>query len=208
MFSPTVHAVRQKIFSQVIHSPLASPSTKPTESEVVNILDPDTLLGADQVAFFDLKEYEDHYDILMSTSFDFCSLNFTQSIIPTECPDINTEALINALPARSPSTQKFIYRLNALKLLLGYVCATQCAHPTIVAQKEALTTAITVKFDELVYNARRQWSLQSSGIQEGHGLRVVQARKCCFLIHRLNLICPPQRTIAITLILLHSRYQS
>ncbi|KDN41651.1 hypothetical protein RSAG8_07329, partial [Rhizoctonia solani AG-8 WAC10335] len=108
MFSPITHVIRQRIFSQVVHTPLTSSSTVPIEPDELDILEPDMLLWVDQVAFFDLKEHEDHYDIVVSTSFDFSLLNFTQTPIPTNQLDIDTKAVVHVLHPSMQHKKLFI----------------------------------------------------------------------------------------------------
>ncbi|KAG8687180.1 hypothetical protein FRC11_007643, partial [Ceratobasidium sp. 423] len=176
MFSPTASAIRHRLFGRVVPIPIALASSPAENAELdeAEDLDPDTLSGADQVAFYDLKEHEDRYNVLMSTRFDYSSLAFTENLVPVDTPiGIDVESVINALPSNNHATQKFVYRLNAMKLLLDYVRSTQCAHPALVAQREALIAAITVETDDLVQNAMNQWAICATGETKRHGLRVV-----------------------------------
>ncbi|KAG8754885.1 hypothetical protein FRC11_006390 [Ceratobasidium sp. 423] len=151
-----------------------SGSAKHTELDRDQELDPDTLSGTDQVAFYDLKEHEDCYNVLMSTRFDCSSLTFTQSLVLTNTSvDTSVESIINALPSKNHTTQKFVYRLNAMKLLLNYVKRTQCTHPALVAQWEGLITAVAVEIEDLVQNAMKQWVTYDTGETKRDGLRTV-----------------------------------
>jgi hypothetical protein len=174
MFSPAAQAIRQRIFGHITGISHTSSSTEPVKPDEIEILDPNTLLGADQVAFFDLKDHEDRYDVLLSTKFHFPSLDFCHNPVPTG--PINAEMVVNALSSSKHATQKFMYRLNALNALLEYVRGTQCAHTALLAQREALITALTIELNDLTQNAIQQWELQSNGRQDECGLRVVQAR--------------------------------
>ncbi|CCO37521.1 hypothetical protein RSOLAG1IB_08625 [Rhizoctonia solani AG-1 IB] len=175
MFSPAASAIRQKILGRILRTPLESSQgpVQPIDHEAKD-LDPDTLSGADEVAFYDLKEHEDRYEVLLSARFDFSSLAFAQDIVPTNTPiDTDVESVINALLPNHHATQKFVYRLNSMNLLLDYVRATQCAHPTLVMQRNALITALTVDIDGLVQNAMQQWVVYTTEVTKKHGLQVV-----------------------------------
>ncbi|KAF8686772.1 hypothetical protein RHS04_00004, partial [Rhizoctonia solani] len=179
MFSPAANSIRQRLLGRIITTSLEHPPNL-TDCEriedAVKDLDPGTLSGADEVAFYDLQEHEDRYEVLLSTSFDFSSLAFTQNLAPTSTPtNVDVESIINALPANNPGTQKFVYRLNAMKMLLGCVQATQCAHPALMGQRSALITALTVDIDDFVQSGMNQWALCTTEATKRHGLRVVHA---------------------------------
>jgi hypothetical protein len=166
MFSPASSVIRQRLFGCIVPtSPTPAPGqAKHTESDGNEELDPDTLSGADQVAFYDLKEHEDQYNVLMSTQFDCSSLTFTQSLVLTNTSAaIDVESIINALTSKNHTTQKFVHRLNAMNLLLDYLKGTECVHPALVAQQEGLITAVTIEIEALAQNATKQWFAYTTG---------------------------------------------
>ncbi|KAG9076530.1 hypothetical protein FS749_011697 [Ceratobasidium sp. UAMH 11750] len=161
MFSPKVHTARRKLLGAILDTPESNPASldcqEPAERDII---DPELLAGADQAAFYDLKELEEQYENYMSKPFNFSTLMFlTDKILPPGFAPDSISLFKLLIPGHS-STQHLAYKLQGLRSISLQLTNVGCGHPSLIEHCDSLINAVNLDIQSLVLAAWKQRSSQ------------------------------------------------
>ncbi|KAG9120335.1 hypothetical protein FRC07_004209 [Ceratobasidium sp. 392] len=170
MFAPATQAVREKLIRGVFELDQPDYVEDGRDVEVgedsdkgdVDMADAEAspaLSEEDNVAYQDIQDLEEHFNMYQAVRYNISLASFVPNSQDVELKDL--ASVQSALSPTDPEARHILYRLKGFYNLIHELRAVRCTHPSLLSQRDNLTTASELEIERTLRSLQEEREFQT-----------------------------------------------